>query len=138
MSSDTPVEVAIALVWQGDRLLITRRAANVHLGGMWELPGGKCEPGEDAAGCVAREVREELGIEVEVLRARPIIEHRYRDRVVRLHPFDCRCLAGEPEARGCTTWRWVRVADLPRYDFPPANKPLFEALAAESTTNDGG
>jgi mutator protein MutT len=131
LNSVTPVEVAIALVWRADRLLIARRLANVHLGGAWELPGGKCEPGESPAACAVREVREELGIEVEVSRARPVIQHQYRDRAVRLHPFDCRLLAGEPQALACFTWRWVTVEELDRYQFPAANRPLFDELRAE-------
>jgi A/G-specific adenine glycosylase len=123
--------VAIALVWDAGRLLIARRMANVHLGGAWELPGGKCEPGENPAACAVREVREELGIQVEVVRPRAVIEHRYRDRAVRLHPFDCRLLGGEPQALGCVAWRWITVAELDQYPFPAANRPLFEQLRKE-------
>src|SRR6185436_16391614 len=109
LNSPIPIDVAIALVWREGCLLIARRMANVHLGGAWELPGGKCEPGEPPAACAVREVREELGIEVEVIRARAVIEHAYHDRAVRLYPFDCRLLGGEPEALGCVAWRWVTV-----------------------------
>jgi mutator protein MutT len=131
LTSRSPVDVAIALVWDGPRLLITRRLANVHLGGYWELPGGKCAPGEAPAACAAREVREELGLEVAVLRPRPVIEHAYQDRLVRLHPFDCRYQGGDPAAAGCAAWRWVTVAELPAYEFPPANAGLLAALARE-------
>jgi 8-oxo-dGTP diphosphatase len=125
----SPIDVAIALIWDGPRLLITRRLANVHLGGHWELPGGKCAAGEAPQDCAAREVREELGLEVTVVRPRAVIEHQYRDRAVRLHPFDCCYQGGEPTLDGCAAWRWVTVAELAGYDFPPANAGLLAELS---------
>src|SRR5438093_1300125 len=115
LNSLTPVDVAIALVWHEDRLLIARRMANVHLGGAWELPGGKCEPGESPAACAVREVREEVGVEVEVVSARTVIEHAYPERTVRLHPFDCRYLSGDPAAHGCAAWRWITIEEIDDY-----------------------
>lgn len=122
-------EIAVALVWRDGRLLIARRPAGVHLGGRWEFPGGKCEPGESPAECVRREVREELAIEVEPIRARPPIEYDYGDRQVRLHPFDCVYRAGEPHSAIGSEWRWVRPEELERFDFPPANEGLIRSLA---------
>ena len=131
MASASPIDVAIALVWSDHRLLISRRVANVHLGGYWELPGGKCRSGETPEECVVRETREELGIEVEVIRARPSIEHQYAERRVKLYPFDCVCLEGRPEAREAACCRWIEVSDLSRYKFPPANASLLADLANE-------
>jgi 8-oxo-dGTP pyrophosphatase MutT (NUDIX family) len=61
-----PIEVAAGLVFRQGRLLITQRPACSHLGGLWEFPGGKREAGESLADCLRRELREELGIEVDV------------------------------------------------------------------------
>lgn len=138
MTSTSPIEIALALVWRGDELLITRRLANVHLGGLWELPGGKCEPGESPAACAAREVREEVGLAVTVLRPRLVIEHTYGDRAVRLHPFDCRYEGGELQPLACGACRWVKTIELIHYEFPAANRPLFEALAREGPPADAG
>lgn len=132
MPSPSPVDVAIALVWRDGRLLITRRLASVHLGGFWELPGGKCEPGEMPEACVVREVWEELGIRIRVRQRRPVVEHVYRERSVRLHPFDCDYLDGEPSADGCAAWRWVTRQELPAYQFPAANAALLAALEQET------
>ncbi len=124
-------------MWRGDRLLITRRLANVHLGGCWELPGGKCRPGEALEDCVVREVLEEVGREVVPVGRRPVIEYDYRDRAVRLHPFDCRCLGGEPTAGGCAAWRWVRVGELSGYEFPAANAELIAGLGRSGSPELG-
>src|SRR3989442_151650 len=77
LSSPSIVEVAIALVWRDGRLLIARRPEGTHLAGLWEFPGGKTEPGETPAECIAREMREEMGIEVEVGDCEEIMEFSY-------------------------------------------------------------
>jgi mutator protein MutT len=124
------IEVAIGLIWHDGRLLITRRPPDVHLPGLWEFPGGKCEPGESGSQCLAREVAEELGIRIAVGSERKVIEFTYPDRRVRLTVYDCRWLSGEPEARGCAEWRWVAPADLGEHEFPPANAGLIAELQA--------
>jgi mutator protein MutT len=123
-------EVAIGLIWHDGRLLITRRPPDVHLPGLWEFPGGKCEAGESGAECLAREVTEELGIRIVVGDEREVVEFTYPDRHVRLTVYDCQWLSGEPEARGCAEWRWVAPASLGEYDFPPANAGLIAQLQA--------
>ena len=60
------IEVSAGLIFRAGKLLITQRHADAHLGGLWEFPGGKRESGETFETCLARELREELGIEVEV------------------------------------------------------------------------
>ena len=80
------IEVAIGLVWKEGRLLIARRPEGVHLGGLWEFPGGKIDPGESPSECLLRELREEMGIEAEVTGTREIIPFTYPERLVRLHP----------------------------------------------------
>jgi mutator protein MutT len=123
-------DVAIGLIWHDGRLLITRRPPDVHLPGLWEFPGGKCEVGESGAQCLAREVAEELGIRIVVGDEREVLEFTYPDRHVRLTVYDCQWLSGEPAARGCAEWRWVAPASLGEYDFPPANAGLIAQLQA--------
>ena len=122
------VDVAIGLVWKDGRVLIARRPAGVHLGGLWEFPGGKVEAGESPEACLLRELREELGIEAEIAGKREVIEFTYPDRAVRLHPIDCRWVSGEPHPAGSEEPRWVATSELPAYEFPPANAPLLASL----------
>jgi mutator protein MutT len=124
------IEVAIGLIWHDGRLLITRRPPGVHLPGLWEFPGGKCEPGESGADCLAREVAEELGIRIAVGNERDVLEFTYPDRHVRITVYDCQWLSGEPEARGCAEWRWIALSELGHYEFPPANADLIATLQA--------
>jgi 8-oxo-dGTP diphosphatase len=122
------VDVAIGLVWKDGRLLIARRPEGVHLGGMWEFPGGKVEAGETPETGLLRELREELGVEATVIGRRAVLEFTYPDRSVRLHPLDCRWLSGEARPAGCEDPRWVAPIELSAYEFPPANASLLAEL----------
>src|SRR5690242_13315334 len=95
-SARKAVEVAVALVFSEDRqqLLICKRKADTVLGGYWEFPGGKCDPGESPAACACREVLEETGIEARSVKPLAIIEHDYPHARVRLHPFVCEWVRG--------------------------------------------
>lgn len=122
--------IAIGLVWRDARLLIARRKSDGHLPGLWEFPGGKRKPEESLEACVVREVEEELGIRVRVLSARNPIRFGYPDQQVKIHPFDCEWLSGEPQTLGCAEWRWVKPEELSQYALPPANDELVKQLAA--------
>lgn len=122
------LEIAIGLIRRAGLLLIARRPEGVHLAGFWEFPGGKIRAGESPAEAVIREVAEELALRIAVEGERETIEFTYPERRVRLHVLECRWFDGEPEARGCAEWRWVAPADLPDYQFPPANAPLIRQL----------
>jgi mutator protein MutT len=123
------VEVAIALVWRGGLLLVSRRTADVHLGGSWEFPGGKLEPGESVEACAEREVLEEVGLVVRARARREPIVYDYPDRVVTLTPVDCSWVSGEPRALEVAEVRWVELSLLQELDFPPANAPLLRELS---------
>ena len=85
-SSARRVEVVAAVVFRAGRLLMTRRPPGGPHGGLWELPGGKLEPGESAPQALVREVREELGVAARAGRTLGVEEHEYAHGVcVRLH-----------------------------------------------------
>lgn len=134
--SHTPVspivEVAAGLVFRDGRLLITQRHHDAHLGGLWEFPGGKREPGETFAQCLHRELREELAIEVEVHAVMESLTHAYPEKTVRLEFFHCTWLRGEPQALGCPAFQWVTREELDQYAFPAADARLLEKLRAET------
>jgi mutator protein MutT len=122
------VEVAIALVWRGTELLVTRRPDAVHLGGLWEFPGGKIAPGERPEACAEREVLEEVGLLVAARARRKVIEHTYPERRVKLYPIDCDYVTGAPVLREVSDARWVLPSELSQYPFPEANATLIAAL----------
>jgi mutator protein MutT len=122
------IRVAAGLIRRGGRYLIARRKADAHLGGCWEFPGGKCEPGESLRDCLRRELREELGIVITNPVPFCVIRHAYPGKIVELHVFRCTVGRGEARALACDEVRWVTPEELARYEFPPADRPLLAAL----------
>jgi mutator protein MutT len=122
------IQVAAGLISRDGCYLIARRKAGVHLGGFWEFPGGKREPGESLKACLRRELREELGIEVTPPVPFRVISHAYPDKTVELHFFRCAIMAGKEQALGCDEVRWVAAGELAGFEFPPADRPLVELL----------
>jgi mutator protein MutT len=124
------IEVSAGLVFREGKLLITQRRSKDHLGGLWEFPGGKRECDESDEGCLRRELREELGIEVEVKDLLESIQHDYPEKSVRLKFFRCILLKGEPSPIGCDAVAWVTAAQLAEYAFPEADLRLLGKLRA--------
>ena len=125
------VEVAVAIVFDAtkERVLICKRKPDAVLGGYWELPGGKRGEREVLAECARREVREEVGIEVEVVGQLAAIEHAYPHALVRLTPFVCRHVAGIVELLAVAEAKWVLPAEVAGYRFPAANEKLMGDVA---------
>ena len=121
------IVVTAAIVERDAAFLVTRRPPGVHLEGLWEFPGGKCEPGESHDACLRREILEELGVAVVVRDEVCRVSHAYADRTVELHFFRCDILA-EPRPLMGQEVRWVRREDLAALDFPPADAELIELL----------
>jgi 8-oxo-dGTP diphosphatase len=119
---------AAAIVDCEGRVLIARRPLHVHQGGLWEFPGGKLEPAEDIRVALARELHEELGIEV--LQARPLIRipYRYPDRQVLLDVWRVDAFDGHAHGREGQEVCWVALGELSRFEFPPPNRPIITAL----------
>ena len=126
------IDVAAALIFRDGKLLITQRYAGAHLGGLWEFPGGKREPGETFKQCLTRELREELGVEALVGEVLESITHKYPEKTVHLKFFLCRLLAGKPQPLGCPAFKWVSQSELKDYDFPAADARLLEKLRKAS------
>jgi mutator protein MutT len=121
------IAVSAAVVERRSRYLVTRRLLGTHLEGCWEFPGGKCEPGETHAGCLVREIREELGCEVIVGEELLSMAHEYPERTVELHFFRCE-VAGDPRPLLGQEIRWIPRQDLTTLEFPPADAELIRLL----------
>ena len=117
-----------ALVFRDGKLLITQRQADTHLGGLWEFPGGKREPSETFEACLTRELREELGIEVEVGGLVESLTHAYPEKTVHLKFYRCVWKQHEPQPLGCAAFQWVSATELKDYAFPGADARLLEML----------
>ena len=122
------LDVAAALVFRDGKLLITQRYADAHLGGLWEFPGGKREPNESFEVCLARELREELGIEVVVGGLVESLTHAYPEKTVHLKFYRCRWEKHEPQPLGCSAFKWVSAGELKDYAFPAADSRLLDKL----------
>jgi A/G-specific adenine glycosylase len=121
-------DIAAGVIRRAKRILIDQRKADGLLGGLWEFPGGKRQRGEALKACLRREVREELGIGIRVLRPLITVEHAYSHFCITLHAYECRHVSGAPRALGCADWKWVTLEELDRYAFPAANRRIITAL----------
>ncbi len=124
--------VTAGVIWNAARdcLLITQRPQEKMLGGLWEFPGGKCQPGESLEACLQRELDEELGIAVEVGEKLTVVEHGYTHFSITLHAFHCTHTAGEPTPHGVADLRWVRVDELDAFPWPRTDLQIIAALRA--------
>jgi 8-oxo-dGTP diphosphatase len=124
--------VVAALVRDGaGRVLLTRRRADQPMPLLWELPGGKVEPGESPSEALEREIREELGCRAHVGRIDDVVFHRYPEFDLLMLVYACR-LEGEPRAVEVDALAWVEPRALGGYEVLPADVPLVERLAREA------
>ncbi|NOZ19640.1 MAG: A/G-specific adenine glycosylase [Planctomycetes bacterium] len=121
-------DVAVGLIWRRKRLLIAKRPMDVMLGGLWEFPGGKPEKGETLEEALHREVKEEVGLTVEVGPLLTTVNHAYSHFKVTLHAFHCRSGRGRPRALACDAVRWVAVGQLRDYPFPAGSLRIIRRL----------
>ena len=123
------VEVAAAIIERRGKFLITQRTGNQHLAGRWEFPGGKRKWGETLKRCLQRELREELGLEVQVKKRLCLVNYKYQDRIVRISFFRCCVVGGQLRAQEGQPVAWVRYAQLRQRKFPQADLDLIRYLA---------
>lgn len=121
--------IGVAIIWNEQKqILIDRRRKEGVMGGLWEFPGGKIEPGETVQECIQREIKEELGIEIEVREHLITIDHTYTHLRVSLTVHHCRHLTGVPKPIECEEIRWVGLDELEQFAFPQANFQIIAAL----------
>jgi A/G-specific adenine glycosylase len=120
--------VVVGLVERHGRILIDKRRPEGLLGGLWEFPGGKVQPGESLEEALGREISEEIGIRIRVDAPIAIVDHAYSHFRIRMHAFRCTYISGTPQCLGCDDLKWVWPRDLDRYAFPAANNKIIRAL----------
>lgn len=131
----TVVEVAAGLICHEGRYLIAKRKAGVHLAGFWEFPGGKRESGETLEECLQRELFEELSIRINTPIPFRIIRHAYSEKTVELHFFRCAIEEGLAAPLDCAEIRWVYPHEMEGFQFPPADRPIIDALQQEGASS---
>ncbi|MGH1461362.1 MAG: Nudix family hydrolase [Neptuniibacter sp.] len=122
------IHVAAAVIRdEKQRVLIAKRPDNKHQGGLWEFPGGKVEVGEPSADALARELFEELDINVQSNRPLIKVPHHYEDKSVLLDVYEVTAFDGEAWGKEGQPITWVETNELNNYQFPAANKPILNA-----------
>ncbi len=125
------VRVAAGIVVQKGRYLIARRPAGTHLAGLWEFPGGKCEPGETMEACLHRELWEELAVRITEPEPVQVVRQAYPEKTVELHFYRCGIRDGTVRPLPGSEVRWVTASELSAFEFPPADQPVIERLQRE-------
>lgn len=124
------VEVVAALIWEGDKFMICQRPAHKTRGLLWEFVGGKVESGETKEAALIRECREELAVRVSVKDVYMEVIHEYPDMTVQLTLFNAAIAEGIPQRIEHHDIRWITPAEIPEYDFCPADVDILKQLMA--------
>lgn len=114
------------------QVLLAKRPADKMLGGLWEFPGGVQESGESLPQCIQRELKEELGIEVEVTVPLTVVQHAYSHFTIELHAWCGRIRKGRPRCIECADYAWVRQEDICRYALSKADITVANALKQDA------
>ncbi len=127
--------VTCAIIIRKGKLLICQRSSTMNLPLKWEFPGGKVEPGEDDAATILREIKEELHLDIEIVKRLEPVEYDYPTFRIRLVPFIANVVGGEVLLQEHADAQWVTVNNLDQYDCAPADVPIVEQLKAMDIWN---
>ena len=121
-------EVVAALIWQNGKFMICQRPAHKARGLLWEFVGGKVEPNETKEEALIRECREELAVTLSVGDVFMDVTHEYPDLTVHLTLFHAAIAEGIPQKLEHNDIRWITPAEIPNYDFCPADVEILERI----------
>jgi len=122
------IQVTAGVIKDNNKVLITRRAPKEDFAGGWEFPGWKIEIDETPQDCLARELKEELNIDVSVGSFCTEVTHDYGNKKINLIAFYCTVVAGDIRLSVHDEYRWVKINDLLKYDLLPADVPVAEKV----------
>ena len=125
-------EVVAALIWDGSRFLICQRPAHKARGLLWEFVGGKVEPGESKEQALVRECREELAVTISVGEVFMEVDHIYTDLNLHMTLFNAAIIEGMPQMLEHNDIRWIAAAEIPQYEFCPADEMILRKLRYEN------
>ena len=125
------VEVVATLIWDKDKFMICQRPAHKARGLLWEFVGGKVEPGETKEQALIREYREELAITLSVGDVFMDVVHEYPDIDVHLTLFNATIADGFPQKLEHNDIKWITPAEIPNYDFCPADEEILKKIKAD-------
>ena len=125
-------DVAAALIWENGKFMICQRPAHKTRGLLWEFVGGKREEGEELSETLVRECREELGVTVAVKDVYMQLVHKYPDMTVRLTLFNAGIAEGIPQLLEHNDIRWITAAEIPNYEFCPADVEILKKLSEDA------
>ena len=121
-------DIGVGVIWNNDKILITKRKKNQLLGGLWEFPGGKIKDDESISHCIKREAKEELGIKIQVKNFIRTVKHQYSHFKITLHAHHCKYISGEVKCIEVDDWEWINPKSFSDYPFPKANHYLFPEI----------
>ena len=125
------MEVVTAIIEREDgRVLIAQRPPGKRLAGQWEFPGGKVEAGESVEAAIHRELREELRLEIDIVRALGVFPHTYDWGSIRLHAFVVRALNSPESTTDVQVFDWVAPAAIDRETFAAADHAVLTKYLA--------
>ena len=124
-------KVVAALIWEGDRFMICQRPAHKARGLLWEFVGGKVEPGETMEAALIRDCREELAVDLQVGDVFMQVVHAYPDITVELTLYHATIASGQPQKLEHVDIQWITPAQIPDYDFCPADTEILERIMKE-------
>ena len=121
-------KIVVGIVYKLNRFIVTKRAAEALLGGLWELPGGKMKNKESEKQALHRELKEELNIEINILKKLSFVTHEYSHFKVKIFPYICEYKSGPIKLNGATDWQWIEIQNIRTKTFPSATHKIFELI----------
>ena len=120
------LEVTAAIICKDGKFLICQRPKGKNCELLWEFPGGKIESGETAEACIVREIQEELGVTLRILRKFTDVIYEYPDKTVHLHFFLTEIASGELTCKEHNALAWITADEIGNFQFCPADKTMIQ------------